>query len=108
MLMAMRSALAGKIYINPKIAKKLDGEYIRSGRTTEKSAGEKVTNREKEILKLIAEGYQNKEIAQILNISVKTVEKHRCHIMEKLDLHSGADLTRFAYENGIVISKQRV
>jgi DNA-binding NarL/FixJ family response regulator len=107
MLMAMRSALAGKIYLNPKIAKKLDGEYIRSGRTTEKSAREMVTNRQKEIIKLIAESYQNKEIAQILNISVKTVERHRFNIMEKLDLHSSVDLTRFAYENGIVISKQK-
>ena len=108
MLMAMRSALAGNIYINPKIAKKLDGEYIRSGRTTKNSACEMVTNRQKEIIKLIAESYQNKEIAQILNISIKTVERHRYNIMEKLDLHSGADITRFAYANGIVISKPRV
>jgi DNA-binding NarL/FixJ family response regulator len=108
MLMAMRSALAGKIYINPKIAKKLDSEYIRSGRTTNNSTCEMVTNRQKEIIKLIAESYQNKEIAQILNISIKTVERHRYNIMEKWDLHSGADITRFAYENGIVISKPRV
>jgi DNA-binding NarL/FixJ family response regulator len=108
MLLAMRSTLAGKIYINPKIAKTLGGEYNRRGRTTEKSAGEMVTNREKEIIKLIAESYQNKKIAQILNISVKTVETHRHNIMKKLNLHSGSDITRFAYANGIVISKPRV
>jgi len=54
------------------------------------------------VLKLIAEGYKNKEIAEVLCISVKTVEKHRSNIMEKLDLHNVSDLTAYAIERGIV------
>ena len=78
MLMAMRSALDGKMYISPSVAKSVMGGYL-TGRKTikEKSSWESLTPREKEVLKLIAESYQNKEIAQILGISVKTVEKHR-------------------------------
>ena len=54
------------------------------------------------MLKLLGEGYQNKEIAELLNISVKTVEKHRANIMSKLDLHNAAALTAYAIEKGLV------
>ena len=63
---------------------------------------ETVTHREREILKLIAEGHRNKEIADYLCISVKTVEKHRANLMEKLDLHNVQALTTFAIEKGLV------
>jgi len=63
---------------------------------------ETLTQREREILKLIAEGYRNKEIADFLDISVKTVEKHRANLMEKLDLHSASSLTAFAMEKGLI------
>jgi DNA-binding NarL/FixJ family response regulator len=103
MFLAMRSALAGKMYISPSVAKSVMGAFL-SGRETlpEKSAWESLTPREKEVLKLIAESYQNKEIAQILGISVKTVEKHRGNLIEKLDLHSSTALTAFAYEHGLI------
>jgi DNA-binding NarL/FixJ family response regulator len=103
MLLAMRSTLAGKMYISPSVAKSVMGAFL-SGRETipEKSAWESLTPREKEVLKLIAESYQNKEIAQILGISVKTVEKHRGNLIEKLDLHSSTALTAFAYEHGLI------
>ena len=58
-----------------------------------------------EVLKLLGEGYQNKEIAKLLHISVKTVEKHRANIMGKLDLHNAAALTAYAIEKGLVTKK---
>ncbi len=103
MLMAMRSALDGKMYISPSVAKSVMGGYLSGQKTIkEKSSWEALTPREKEVLKLIAESYQNKEIAQILGISVKTVEKHRGNLIEKLDLHSSTALTAFAYEHGLI------
>ena len=61
-----------------------------------------LTSREKGILKLIAEGYKNKEIADFLCISVKTVEKHRANLMQKLELHSVSALTALAIEKGLI------
>jgi DNA-binding NarL/FixJ family response regulator len=61
-----------------------------------------LTSREKGILKLIAEGYKNKKIADFLCISVKTVEKHRANLMQKMDLHSVSFLTRLAIEKGLI------
>ena len=103
LLVAMRSALEGKMYISPSVAKSVMGGYLSGGKhVKEKSAWELLTPREKEILKLIAESYQNKEIAQILGISVKTVETHRGNLIEKMDLHSSTALTAFAYEHGLI------
>jgi DNA-binding NarL/FixJ family response regulator len=80
----------------------LDG-YV-EGRKTLKSASswDTLTQREKEVLKLIGEGYKSKEIANLLCISWKTVEKHRANIMEKLDLHTGSALTAYAIQRGLV------
>jgi DNA-binding NarL/FixJ family response regulator len=74
------------------------------GRKTlkKRSAWDTLTKREREILKLIAEGYKNKEIAGDLCISVKTVEKHRANLMEKLDLHNAQALTAYAIDRGLV------
>ncbi|MBU2497809.1 MAG: response regulator transcription factor, partial [Proteobacteria bacterium] len=66
------------------------------------TAWDSLTKREREILKLIAEGYKNKEVADFLCISPKTVEKHRTNLMQKLDLHNIASLTALAIEKGIV------
>ncbi len=63
--------------------------------------------RETELLKLIAEGYKNKQIADLLGISVKTVERHRANLMKKLDLHSGPALTTFAVEAGLICTEER-
>ena len=68
-----------------------------------KTRGEpdKLTNREKEVLQLIAEGYTNNEIGNLMNISVKTVETHRAHIMSKLDIHDTAGLVKYAIRKGV-------
>ena len=98
--------LDGKKYINPGIAVNVLDGYVNGGtRLKPKSALDSVTHREREILKLLGEGYQNKEISSMLHISVKTVEKHRANLMGKLDLHNAAALTAFAFENGIITSK---
>jgi DNA-binding NarL/FixJ family response regulator len=103
---AIRSVLEGKKYISPGVAGNVLEGYL-DGRKTLKSktALDTVTEREKEILKLLGEGYQNKEIAGLVHISVKTVEKHRANIMAKLDLHNAAALTAFAFEHGLITTK---
>jgi DNA-binding NarL/FixJ family response regulator len=103
---AIRSVLEGKTYISPGVAGNVLEGYLDGRKTLKsKSALDTVTQREKEVLKLLGEGYQNKEIADLLNISVKTVEKHRANLMSKLDLHNAAALTAFAFENGLISTK---
>jgi DNA-binding NarL/FixJ family response regulator len=103
LMMAVANVLSGKRYISPGISEKVIEGYL-EGRKTIKShtSWDTVTHREREILKLIAEGYRNKGIAEYLCISVKTVEKHRANLMEKLDLHNVQALTAFAIEKGLV------
>ncbi|HOQ28864.1 MAG TPA: response regulator transcription factor, partial [Armatimonadota bacterium] len=62
----------------------------------------KLSEREREVLKLIAEGYTNKEITDMIFLSVKTVETHKAHIMDKLELRSRAELVRYALDNGLL------
>jgi len=103
---AIRSVLEGKKYISPGVADNVLEGYLEGRKTLKtKSALDTVTEREKEILKLLGEGYQNKEIAELVHISVKTVEKHRANIMAKLDLHNAAALTAFAFEHGLITTK---
>lgn len=103
---AIKSVLEGKRYVSPGITSNILQGYIEGQKKLkEKSTWDTVTQREREILKLIAEGYLNKEIAQFLNISVKTVEKHRSNIMKKLDLHNVASLTAYAIEKGLIVQE---
>jgi DNA-binding NarL/FixJ family response regulator len=100
---AIRSVLAGKRYLSPGVSEQVIEGYLAGKRAeTPRSKWAGVTQREREVLKLIAEGYRNREIAELLCISVKTVEKHRSNLMEKLDLHNVSDLTAYAIERGIV------
>jgi two-component system response regulator NreC len=103
LMMAIRSVLMGKRYLCPSVSKVVIEGYLESRRPLESSAPwDTLTKREREILKLIAEGYKNKEIGDYLCISVKTVEKHRANLMKKLDLHNAAALTAYAMERGLV------
>ncbi|HMK77914.1 MAG TPA: response regulator transcription factor [Thermodesulfobacteriota bacterium] len=103
LLMAVKKVLSGTHYISPEISEKVIEGYIEGKKSLKsRTSWETLTQREREILKLIAEGYRNKEIAEDLCISVKTVEKHRANLMEKLDLHSIQALTTFAIEKGLV------
>jgi len=83
----------------------MEGYLEESKRLKTRTSWDTVTQREREVLKLLAEGYLNKEIAEFLHISVKTVEKHRANIMSKLDLHNASALTAYAIEKGLVTQK---
>jgi two-component system, NarL family, response regulator NreC len=103
LVLAVKNVLSGKHYISPGISEKVIEGYLEGKKTLKrKSSWETLTQREREILKLIAEGYKNKEIADYLCISPKTVEKHRANLMEKLALHNVQALTTFAIEKGLV------
>lgn len=103
LLMAIRSVLEGKTYLSPSISERVLTGYLEGKRTIKTdTAWEALTQREKEILKLIGEGYKNKEISDYLCISVKTVEKHRANLMKKLDLHNVSALTAYAIDKGLV------
>ena len=100
---AIDSVLAGNTYLSPGISELVMEGYIEGRKKLKtKTTWDTITQREREVLKLLGEGYQNKEIAELLHISVKTVEKHRANIMSKLDLHNAAALTAYAIEKGLV------
>jgi DNA-binding NarL/FixJ family response regulator len=103
LLVAIKSVLSGKRFISPGISGKVLGGYLDDSETLKSSSSwDSLTQREREILKLVGEGYKNKEIADYLCISAKTVEKHRSNIMEKLDLHTASALTAYAIKKGLV------
>jgi DNA-binding NarL/FixJ family response regulator len=103
---AIRELHKGKTFFFPSIAKRLSEDYQKSPGEVglRKKHGIQLTSREAELLQLIAEGHVNKQIASELAISIKTVEKHRQHLMEKLHIHDIAGLTRFAIATGIIES----
>lgn len=103
MMTAIRSVLSGKRYLSPGVSEKVIEGYLGGKETKQHSIWETLTAREREILKLIGEGYKNKDIAAQLGISPKTVEKHRANLMEKLDLHNTSELTAYAIEKGLVV-----
>ena len=103
LMIAIKAVLSGKRYISPGISESVIEGYLEGRKTSRpRTSWEKLTPREREILKLIAEGYKNKAIADYLCISPKTVEKHRANLMQKLSLHSTSALTALAIEKGLV------
>jgi len=105
LITAVNAVYRGESYLSPSVSRKVIDEYIRKA---EENMGEDsldyLTSREREVLQLIAEGHTNKEIGDLLSISVKTVEAHRANLMGKLDLHSTAELTRYAIRKGVIAS----
>ena len=102
LMMAIKSVMEGKTYLSPGVSEKIISGYLDGGGVNAKSPWETLTHRERVVLKLIAEGRQNKNIANYLCISVKTVEKHRSNLMKKLSLHNTAAITAFAIEREMV------
>jgi len=103
LLMAMNRVLEGKTYLSPGISEKVLVGFLEEKKALKcGTSWDAVTQREREVLKLVGEGYKNKEIADYLCISVKTVEKHRSNIMRKLDVHTSSGLTAVAIEKGLV------
>jgi len=97
---AIRRVAAGGVYLDPSLAGKLVSVYIDDRSIAEPTDLGELTDREAEVVRLIAMGHSNKEIAARLGISVKTVETHKARSLEKLDLHSRADLVRHALQHG--------
>lgn len=107
MLLAVRSVLAGERYLSAAVATQVVAAFLnRKGGTDgpvgPRSALDTVSEREREVLKLVAEGYRSREIGELLCISEKTVEKHRANLMRKLSVKSASALTAIAIEKGLV------
>jgi len=103
LLLAIEYVMSGKVFLSPSISGKIVDVYLEHKNNNKiNSLKDVLTLREKEILKLIAEGFKNKDIADHLCISSKTVEKHRSNLMQKLDLRNTAALTAYAIEERIV------
>jgi len=102
LMIAVNTVMDGKSYLSPMVAEKIIVGYLNGSDVDAKSPWEALTARERVVLKLIAEGQQNKKIATYLSISVKTVEKHRANIMRKLNLHNAALLTAYAIERNLI------
>lgn len=100
---AIRAVYRGESFLSPSISTKVIEEYLRrAGRTELVDPFERLTSREREVLQLIAEGHSTQEIAALLYVSGKTVETHRARLMEKLDIHTVAELTQYAIRKGII------
>jgi DNA-binding NarL/FixJ family response regulator len=103
LLKAVDEAANGRSFFSPAIARVMLDDYRRQ--MTDKGGGDRyelLSEREREIFQLVAEAKANKEIAALLNVSASTVETHRAHIMEKLDLHSAAEIVLYAVRRGVI------
>jgi DNA-binding NarL/FixJ family response regulator len=102
---AIRSVLNGKTYLSPDISGKVITGYLGAGKGNLTSPWDTVTHRERQVMKLVAEGNTNKYIAEYLCLSVKTVGKHRSNLMRKLNLHNASALTAFAIAKGLLATE---
>jgi DNA-binding NarL/FixJ family response regulator len=97
---AIRVVAAGGVYLDPTLAGKVVSGYVGRKKLRGALQGVELSGREEEVLRLVAWGYTNKEVAGYLNISVKTVETHKTNLMEKLDLGGRSDIVRYALRRG--------
>lgn len=98
LLQAIRTVCKGNPYLTPEIAKVMVEGYLQG----DDGKGESLGDRERQVLQLVAEGKTNKEVADILDITVKTAESHRAHLMDKLQIHETAGLVRYAIREGLI------
>jgi DNA-binding NarL/FixJ family response regulator len=102
---AIREIMSGRTFFSPSITKRMNlAQHPRDRQGLLKPRANRLTARESEVLQLVAEGSANKQVAARLGISIKTVEKHREHLMLKLDIHDTAGLTRYAISAGVIES----
>ena len=103
LISAIRIVTSGRFYMSPSAQSMMVGDYLQRVRSgEERDSYSALTEREREILKLVAEGHTNNQIAERLFISPKTVDTHRTHIMDKLNLHSRAELVKYAMRRGLL------
>jgi DNA-binding NarL/FixJ family response regulator len=98
---AIRAAVKGQTYLSPEVAGGVVEHHVRTSDPSKDTAFSMLSDREREVLQLLAEGLSVKEIADQLSVSVNTVHTHRQHIMNKLNLHSVAELTKYAIREGL-------
>ena len=101
LVMAIRTVARRQVYLSPGIAALVTEDYVRQLMTKDVSPAALLSPKEREVLQLMAEGHRTKHIAELLNLSVKTIETYRLQVMDKLDLHSVAELTKFAVREGL-------
>ncbi len=103
LLDAIEHIINDKSYLSPSVSDIVLGGFLgSSGTVASGSNWSRLTSREREVIKLVAEGYKNREIANHLSLSIKTIEKHRSSLMNKLDIHRVSALTVFAIEHSLV------
>lgn len=105
---AIRAVHRGEVYLYPTVARALVSQYLQE-KPSPSADGDglaRLTRREREVLQLVARGYTNQQIADRLFVSVKTIETHRAHIMQKLNLHGRAELVRFALDRGLLAADE--
>jgi len=103
---AIREAVAGRRYLSPPLSQRAIELYVQKAEATAMDKYVTLTNREREVLGLVAQGHTNTQIAALLSISPRTVEMHRANLMKKLDLHSQADLIRYALKRGLPLPEE--
>jgi two-component system, NarL family, response regulator NreC len=101
LITAIHTIMMGQPYLSPKVMDVVVKEYLHGLAKNETSVFTALTAREREVLQLLAEGKSTKQIASLLNVSVKTIETHRQQLMEKLGIHSIAELTKYAIREGL-------
>jgi len=102
LMSAINIVRQGDVYIYPSLARLLVKDFLHRSEASAPETREELTPREQEVLTFIAEGYSNREIADVLVISVKTVDRHRENIMRKLQLHNRVELVKYAIEKGLI------
>jgi len=103
LIAAVRAVIGGKSFFSPAVSRLLVEDYVRQLQDRDiEDSYELLTTREREILQLVAEGKSNKDVANLLNLSVYTVETHRSNIMEKLNLHGMPELILYAVRKGVI------
>jgi len=103
---AIHAVANGATYLSPTISRQVVDDYLRRVSEKESTPLEMLTPRQREVLQLVAEGSSTKEIAQKLDLGIKTVETHRAQLMERLDIHDIAGLVRYAIRHGLVSSER--
>jgi DNA-binding NarL/FixJ family response regulator len=101
LITAIQTVLKNQTYISPCISSVVVDQFVRNTSKSKPDVFSRLTDREREVLQLVAEGKTSKEIASQLNLSIKTVEAHRLNIMEKLNIHTVAELTKYAIREGL-------
>jgi two-component system response regulator NreC len=103
LIQAIRTVQSGRFYLSPVAQTIMVGDYLQRVKIgEERDSYQDLTEREREVLKLVAEGYTNNQIAERLVISPKTVDTHRMHVMDKLNLHNRAELVKYAMRRGLL------